>query len=51
MSPSSDTSTPVTSNIIPKMLEDIAKIVVEGMNKSKRKIGGFQLIYNSDNKY
>lgn len=32
------------------MLEDIAKVVVDNQNKTKKKIGGFQLIYNSDTK-
>ena len=41
MSPSSDTSTPVTSYIIPKMMEDIAKVIVDYAGKSKKKIGGF----------
>ncbi|CAD8066522.1 unnamed protein product [Paramecium primaurelia] len=50
MSPSSDTTTPVTAQIIPKMLEDIVKVVVDNQNKTKKKIGGFQLIYNSDTK-
>ncbi|CAD8096838.1 unnamed protein product [Paramecium sonneborni] len=50
MSPSSDTTTPVTAQIIPKMLEDIMKIVVDNQNKTKKKVGGFQLIYNSDTK-
>jgi tubulin monoglycylase TTLL3/8 len=29
MSPSSDTTTPVTATIIPKMLEDIVKVIVD----------------------
>ncbi|CAD8054671.1 unnamed protein product [Paramecium primaurelia] len=50
MSPSSDTTTPVTAQIIPKMLEDIMKVVIDNQNKTKKKVGGFQLIYNSDTK-
>ncbi|CAK70615.1 unnamed protein product (macronuclear) [Paramecium tetraurelia] len=50
MSPSSDTTTPVTAQIIPKMLEDIMKVVVDNQSKTKKKVGGFQLIYNSDTK-
>lgn len=41
MSPSSDTGTPVTAQIIPKMLEDIAKVIVDNQGKAKKKIGGF----------
>jgi tubulin monoglycylase TTLL3/8 len=50
-SPSMDHSTWLTSNLAPRVIDDLVKIVIDNqVKKPKKKVGNFSLIYSSDSK-